>query len=89
VLPGNDVSSSILPALDQADIKRRGDSFSTRSTRQSHPQSRVWVLSLLPIPTEPEAVDALAGYEARNRFDAQGIFAELYVPKRASPEVTK
>ena len=52
---------------------------------QSHPQSRVWVLSLRPIPTEPEAVDALAGYEARNRVDARGIFAELYVPKRAAP----
>jgi 4-amino-4-deoxy-L-arabinose transferase-like glycosyltransferase len=52
---------------------------------QSHPQSRVWVLSLPPIPTELEAVHALAGYEARNRFDAHGIFAELYVPKRAAP----
>jgi hypothetical protein len=52
---------------------------------QSHPQSRIWVLSLPPIPTEPEAVDALAGYEARNRLDAWGIFAQLYVPKRAAP----
>ncbi len=52
---------------------------------QSHPQSRVWVLSLPPTPTEPEAVDALAGYDARNRVDAQGISAELYLPRRATP----
>jgi hypothetical protein len=49
---------------------------------KSHPQSRVWVLSLPPIPTEPEAVDALTGYEARNRIDAKGIFAGLFVPRR-------
>jgi len=48
---------------------------------QHHLHSRVWVLSLLKIPTGREAVDALAGYEVRKRVEAPGIFAELYVPK--------
>jgi 4-amino-4-deoxy-L-arabinose transferase-like glycosyltransferase len=53
------------------------------SAIQSHPHSRVWVLSFPRIPTEKEAVDALAGYEVRKRVDAQGILAELYVGKVA------
>jgi hypothetical protein len=48
---------------------------------QHHPHSRVWVLSFPPIPTEKEAVDALAGYQVRKRVDAQDIFAQLYVGK--------
>jgi len=46
---------------------------------QRNPHSRVWVLSFPPIPTEDEAVDALAGYEVRKRVAARGIFAKLYV----------
>jgi 4-amino-4-deoxy-L-arabinose transferase-like glycosyltransferase len=46
---------------------------------QIHPYSRVWVLSFPSIPTEKEAVDALASYEVRKRVDAQNIFAQLYV----------
>jgi hypothetical protein len=48
---------------------------------QNHPHSRVWVLSFPSIPTEKEAVDALAGYQVRKRVDARGIFAQLYVGK--------
>ena len=48
---------------------------------QNYPHSRVWVLSLPPIPKEREAVDALAGYEVRKRVEAEGIFSELYVAR--------
>ena len=46
---------------------------------QNHPYSRVWVLSFPEIPTEKEAVDALANYKLRKRVDARNIFAQLYV----------
>ena len=46
---------------------------------QNHPYSRVWVLSFPEIPTEKEAVDALASYKLRKRVDARNIFAQLYV----------
>jgi hypothetical protein len=39
---------------------------------QNHPHARVWVLAFPPIPTETEAVDALAGYQARQRVEARG-----------------
>ena len=54
---------------------------------QNHPYSRVWVLSFPPVPTEKEAVDALASYKVRKRVDALNIFAQLYVgetPGRAA-----
>jgi 4-amino-4-deoxy-L-arabinose transferase-like glycosyltransferase len=56
-----------------------GDDFA--SEIHNHPDSRVWVLSFPSIPTEQEAVDALASYKVRKRVDAQSIFAELYVSK--------
>ena len=46
---------------------------------QKHPRSRVWVLSFPRIPTEKDALDALAGYELRERVDALNIFAQLHV----------
>jgi 4-amino-4-deoxy-L-arabinose transferase-like glycosyltransferase len=46
---------------------------------ENSPNSRVWVLSFPPIATEQEALDALQGYEARQRVDAEEIFAQLYV----------
>jgi hypothetical protein len=48
---------------------------------QNHPHARVWVLAFPPIPTETEAVDALAGYQAQQRVEARGIFAQLYVAR--------
>ena len=53
----------------------------------SHPDSRVWVLSFPSIPTEQEAVDALASYKLSKRIDAENIFAELYVS--GAPERTQ
>jgi uncharacterized membrane protein len=53
---------------------------------QNYPHSRVWVLSFPSIPTEEEAVDALAGYQVRKRIDAQNIFAQLYSGKRRATQ---
>ena len=55
---------------------------------QNHPHSRVWVLSFPSIPTEKEAVDALASYEVRKRVDARNIFAQLYVGNAPSETVS-
>ena len=52
---------------------------------QTHPNSRVWVLSFPWIPTEKEAVDALAGYEVRKRVTANAIVAALYMASPAQP----
>jgi hypothetical protein len=38
-------------------------------------------MSLAKVPTEQEAIDALAGHERRKRIDAADLSAELYVPK--------
>jgi hypothetical protein len=51
---------------------------------ESNPESRVWVLSFPGIPTEKQAVDALAGYEARKRVIARGIVAKLYARRGQS-----
>jgi hypothetical protein len=54
---------------------------------QNHPLSRVWVLSFPRVPTEKEAVDALASYELRKRVDALNIFAQLYVSKMPGDKI--
>jgi 4-amino-4-deoxy-L-arabinose transferase-like glycosyltransferase len=48
---------------------------------RNNPKSRVWVMSLAKVPTEPEAINALTGHELRKRINAADISAELYVPK--------
>jgi 4-amino-4-deoxy-L-arabinose transferase-like glycosyltransferase len=55
---------------------------------QDHPYSRIWVLSFPSIPTEKEAVDALASYRLRNRIDARNIFAQLYVNELAGNKIS-
>src|SRR5262249_46687273 len=54
-----------------------GKSFA-EAVRNS-PRSRVWVLSLQHAPAEREALEALAGRRLRQRIEATGMFAELYV----------
>ena len=52
---------------------------------RDNPGSRVWVMSLPRIATEREVGDALAGFTRRERIEATGLSAELYVPRNSSP----
>jgi 4-amino-4-deoxy-L-arabinose transferase-like glycosyltransferase len=54
---------------------------------ENHSQARIWTLSFLSVPTEKEAVDALAGHELRKRVDALNILAQLYVAKAPAETV--
>lgn len=49
---------------------------------QRSPRSRVWVLSIGSIPTEAEALDALAGRRIEEQIRASGLTAALHVPDK-------